>query len=60
VRHQSMNAPPFIALSQAALARALRRRGGIEDGAEADALEASARATAEQLGMRGLLSSMPA
>jgi len=54
-RHENMAAPPFVALSQAALSRALRRRGADGDAAEADALAEQARVTADALGMRGLV-----
>ena len=53
-RHEGMAAPPFIALSQAALSRALRCRDADGDAAEADALAEQARVTADALGMAGL------
>jgi hypothetical protein len=63
-RASVMRARPYIARSQAALARALRLRGEPADTARAAALEEQAAATARELGMvrleRALGSSSPA
>lgn len=54
-RNAALGARPQIAITQADYASMLRARGGRGDGARADALVATARATAQQLGMHGLV-----
>ncbi len=50
-RHEEMSARPFIALTEAELSLVLRSRDGDGDVARADALEASARSAAAELGL---------
>lgn len=53
-RHQEMGAEPFAALTEDALAGALRDVGGAERETRADELLGHSRATAARLGMAGL------